>query len=210
MKTKQQLQDELRNLHNNMNAENFKQVLPKIKAIETQLREVEKAELLRNVNGKYTRLRELARQAFECEQPTEDITTADGSFHKTKVKKYEKLSLLPYGRATWKDGRITAININGEKFNMLREKYEYNKPTEYTRPSTFGEFLELNNIPAQEITLAEFQELNDNLNKANEELNAAIEKYSSQCKKLNVSSYQYWGLINQDNTHTYKYSTRNN
>lgn len=203
------LLDERSRLHAEFNFQNGDTIIPLLKENERQLKALERDAMLERVNSKYNRLRELAQQAYECEQPTEDITTSDGSFHKTKVKKYPKIAALQYAYGLFKDGLLQEIHINGEKFQMYRTKHEYNKPTEYTRPATFAEFLELNSIPRAEITEQQYTELCDKLNALNAELRANIEKYKTGLNALNIHSFNYWGLIGQSNTHLYEYTPNN-
>lgn len=203
------LLDERSRLHAELNYQNGDTIIPLLKENERQLKALERAAMLERVNGKYARLRELARQAYECEQPTEDITTSDGSFHKTKVKKYPKIAALEYAYGLFKDGLLQEIRINGEKFQMYSTKYEYNKPDEHTRPATFAEFLELNSIPQADITEQQYTELCDKLNALNTELRANIEKYKAGLNALDVHLFNYWGLIGQSNMHLYEYTPNN-
>lgn len=204
--TKEQLTAERNELISQLDKKNPKETLALLKENENKLKELARIELIKGVNSKYTRLRELARQAYECEQPGEDITTSDDSFHKTKVKKYPKLATLQYAYAKWEDGRMTQLRINGEKFTMYRTKYEYNKETEYTRPETFGEFLDLNSIPQKDITIEEYNGICEKLALLNEQLKKDIEKYNQGLNGLNYSSLNYWGLIGQHNVHLYEYT----
>lgn len=204
--TKEQLISEKNALLASLRADNHDEILTLLKANETTLKEINKAELLSQVNTKHSRLRELARQAFECEQPTEDITCADGSFHKTRVKKYPKLAALQYAYAKWEDGKIIRLTINGEKFTMYQGKYEYNKPTEYTRPETFAAFLELNSIAPADITIEEYNGITAKLNALNSQLKEDIAKYQKGLESLSYHSLNYWGLIGQHDLHVYEYT----
>lgn len=129
MKNLQQLEDERRQLFLNMdNEKNFSDRstwVKKLKENERQTGILKSERMLAEVNRKQAQLREYAKQVWECEQPTEDITTADGSLHKVKAKKYPKLAALQYLRLTFKDGVTTDISVNGEKFQMVKSKYEY-------------------------------------------------------------------------------------
>lgn len=170
-----------------------------------QIKELDKIELLKNINSKYSRLRAMALQAYECEQPEEDITTNDGSFHKTKVKKYPKIAALQYASANWENGRMPYIRINGEKFILFSSKYEYGKDTTFTRPATFSEFLALNSIPENEITIEQYNEISATLNALNEKLKADIAEYEKGLKTLKIHSLSYWGLVSQHNVNLYEY-----
>jgi len=207
--TEDQLLSDRKQLVEQLDGTNHKEVYAKIKNIDAAIKELRKVNLLKKVNGKYSRLRQLALQAWECEQPTEDIITNDGSFHKTKVKKYPKIAALQYASATWEDNKITKFNINGETFYMFRTKHEYNKPTEYTRPETFSEFLKFNTIPENDITIEQYNELCSKLNELNEKLKKDIESYNNGLKELNTSSFNYWGLVGQHNVHLYEYTPNN-
>lgn len=203
--TKEQLISEKNALLAKLNGNNHDEIFALLKTNENALKDIARAELLRQVNSKETRLRELARQAYECEQPTEDITCTDGSFHKTKVKKYPKIAALQYASATWENNKITRLTINGERFNMFQSKYEYGKETTYTRPETFADFLKLNTIAPADITIEQYNEICDKLNVLNEQLKQDIEKYKTGLQSLNYSSLNYWGLIGQHNVNLYEY-----
>lgn len=183
-----------------------KETLALLKENETALKCIDRQGLIRNVNNKYTRLRELGRQAYECEQPSENITCADGSFHKTKVKKYPKIAKLQYAYAKWGNNRITRLTINGEKFEMYQSNYEYGKETTYTRPETFEAFLNLNTIPIEDITIQQYNEMAEKLKALNDQLKADIERYKNGLSSLNYHSLSYWGLIGQHSTHLYEYT----
>ena len=183
-------------------------VMKKIHAKEAELKVARTAERLEQVNSKYDRRREYAAQVWEAEVPTEDPTTNDGSLHKTKAKKYPKLAALEYVRGTWKDGHLTELLVNGERFVMYHTEYEYGQPLKYTRPETFEEFLKLNSIPVKPISAEEYAEFSAKLTAANERLKAAINEYDKERKELEVSSWNYWGLAEQSNTNTYIYEVR--
>jgi hypothetical protein len=209
MKTLEQLKNEQTELFNLLRTDKTvkfnDETYQKIKAIEPLIKAAEREQLLKGVNAKQSRLRELARQAYECEQPTEDITTDSGHFHKTKVKKYPKIAALQYARATFKDGLTLDLNINGEKFYMFKSKYEYNKPTEYARPATFAEFLELNNIMVEDMTTEQFNEATEKLQAANDELQKQIAAYKSKLNEINNYALNNWGLTSQQAEHLYTY-----
>lgn len=206
MQTREQLNTERTNLIAKLDYKSPDTVLEQLRENEAKIKELNKIELLNNVNGNYNRIRAFALQAWECEQPTEDITTNDGGFHKTKVKKYPNIATLKYASATWKDEKLTVINVNGHKFSMFKIKYENGKPDTYTRPDTFNDFLALNNIPFAEITLTEYTELSEKVKALNNELEANIEQYKKGLEALNHYQYSCWGLINQQPTHLYKYT----
>lgn len=203
----QELQREIENLRTALTSENYEETVKKMQSIDKQIKAARAAELLRNVNSSQTRKRELARQAFECEQPSEDITTNDGYFHKTKVKKYPKLAALQYTSAKWEDDKITRLTINGEKFTMYQTKYEHNKPTEYIRPGTFADFLKLNHVSPEDITAEQFTEIGNKIKEANEEIQKQIEAYSNKMDSLNAYSLECWNLISKKAEHVYLYHT---
>jgi hypothetical protein len=209
MKNLQQLETERQELRAQINtATKLEPILVKLKANEVEIQKLKAIELLRNVNATQERKRILAIQAWNCEQPSEDITCNDGSLHKVKAKKYPILASIKYLSLTYKDGVTTEMRINGERFYMVKSKYEYNKPTEYTRPATFLEFLELNSIQAEDITAEQFSEFSQKLNEANKELEKAIEIYDKKRKELNVYQMQHIGLVNQQNKHLYIYEAK--
>lgn len=207
-KTKEQLLAENQQLINSFDGKsraNVGDIMKVIKANQAIIKELDKVTLLRGINTKYSRLRDMALQAYECEQPTEDITTNDGSFHKTKLKKYPKIAALQYASAKWDDNRLLTIRINGEKFTMFSAKYEYNKETVYTRPATFSEFLELNSIPANDITIEQYNAMADKLTALNEKLQKDMESYKEGLKALDIHSLNHWGLVSQHNVNLYEY-----
>lgn len=209
MKNLQELETERKELHAQLDVRNNPMpIVAKLKENERQATILKTAKMLADVNSAQARKRELAAIAWECEQPTEDITTADGSLHKIKAKKYPKLAAVKYLYLSFKDGTTTELNINGEKFYMVRSKYEYNKPTEYTRPSSFAEFLELNNIQAQDISAEQFATFTQKLEEANAELKKAIEKYDLERKNLDVYQMQHIGLVAQNSAHLYTYRAK--
>lgn len=212
MKNLKQLETEksdlLNKLRNDFSLKNNETILTKLKANEVEIQKLKTIELLRNVNATQERKRNLALKAWECEQPSEDITCNDGTLHKVKAKKYPIIASIQYLRLTYKDGVTTEICLNGEKFYMVKSEYEYNKPTEYTRPATFLEFLELNSIQAGDITAEQFYEFSQKLKEANEQLEKAIELYNQQREKLNVYKMQNIGLVNQQNKHLYIYEAK--
>ena len=203
--TKEQLIAEKNTLHSKLNFTNHDEILPLLRANEQAIKDIDKADLIKKVNAKYSRLRDMALQAYECEQPTEDITTNDGSFHKTRVKKYPKIAALQYASALWENDRLMHIRINGEKFYMFKSKYEYNKETIHTRPATFSEFLELNSIPENNFTVEQYNEIAEKLAAMNEQLKKDIEQYNNGLKSLQISSLNYWGLVGQHNVNLYEY-----
>lgn len=210
MKTSEQIKQQMNEARELLNLrDNFQKYLSIIKPLEAELKEAKTRELLADVNGKYNRLRDMAREIWECEIPTEDITTADGSFHKTKVKKYPKIAALQYLRANWKDNLINFFEYNGIRFFMYRTKHEYGKPTEYTRPASFEDFLELNLIPLREITIREYHEKGEKLNEANEKLREAIKQYDNTIRELNMHTWQCYGLSSQSNLNQYEHKMKN-
>jgi len=208
MNTVEQLKAEVNALVTQLRSSNNEAIVKKIHAKEAELKAARTAERLDQVNSKYNRIRDYARQAWEAEIPTEDPTTNDGSLHKTKAKKYPKLAALEYVRGTWKDGHLTELRVNGERFVMYHTEYEYTQPLKYTRPATFEEFLKLNSVPVKPITSEQYAEFSAKLTAANERLKAAIAEYDKERKELEVSSWNYWGLAEQSNTNTYIYEVR--
>lgn len=199
-----QLQKEIKQLCTGMIHDN----LPKIRQLESQVKEIRLTARLNNVNKEQERKRNFALLAYNAEQPDTDITTNDGKFHATKVKKYPNLAAIPYCTAKFKDGKYIEITVNGEKFYMYHTKHEYNKPTEYTRPETFEDFLKLNSITSRDITLQEFKNIEERNTLINNEFKQCIEKFDHQKKELEMYFYSHIGLFRQENTgHTYKYST---
>lgn len=201
---------EMRKLAEQMTPENHETIVEKMNLLEREYNQERKLELLRNVNGYQSRRRELASQAWEAEETTEDITTADGSLHKVKARKYPKLAAIQYLSITEvKDGKIIEMRINGERFTMYRAKYEYNQPTTYTRPASFDDFLELNNIAKTDITIQQYEEIDEKLQKLNTDIKVQIEQYKKHVDLLNIYTLQSWGIASQNAEHFYTYSLKN-
>jgi hypothetical protein len=200
----QQLKAEINSL---LNSKLIEQNLPKIHELEAQIKDIRLTDKLTSINREQERKRNLALLAYNAEQPDTDITTNDGKFHATKVKKYPNLAALEYCHAKYREGKYTELTINGHSFSMYQTKHQYNKPTEYTRPATFQEFLQLNSITEKDITLQEFKNLQERNTKINAEFQAAIEKFDQQKKELEMYFYSHIGLFRQENAgHTYQYS----
>jgi hypothetical protein len=114
---------------------------------------------------------------------------------------------LEYTRGKFENGLLTVLTINGEKFRMYKEKYNDGK-TAYTRPASFAEFLELNYIPTDDITIDQYNDFAAKLEAATEELKAALNKYDQAREAIKVGTFQMYGLVDQNNTHLYKYSAK--
>jgi hypothetical protein len=92
---------------------------------------------------------------------------------------------------------------------MYHQKYEYNKPTLYTRPETFEKFLELNSIMVKDITIEEYEELSFKAEQINAEFKTAVKEFEKKQSELKLSSYCYWGLLGHQNAgHIYEYTPK--
>lgn len=203
----EKLQNEIKNLVNSKDWFTNENKVQKVKDIEAEILNIKYLERLNAVNRDQQRKRELAKIAYEAEQPETDITTNSGEFHATKVKKYPKLATIKYLTAKFKDGKYIQLTINGERFCMFTEKHEYNKPTEYTRPATFEEFLKLNSIAPADITIHEFKAMDEKVKEINKEFQDAVKKFDQQKKDLNLYFYSHLGLFKQGNAgHIYEYT----
>jgi len=197
----------------NLGKPEHSETLEKIRAIEAQIKDIQRKQLLTSVNREQAKKREIAALVYSAEQPRIDITNADGTFHATKVKKYPILAQLAanhYGRAIWKDDKLITIKTGREEFTMYRTKYEYNQPTQYTRPETFEDFLSLNGIAAQDITEQQYNELTEAAEANNKKLEEAMEAHSKEQNKLGLYFYSTLGLFEQRNAgHVYKFEAKN-
>jgi hypothetical protein len=207
MKTLQELQKEMQNFRINLTSENYDETVKQMQEIDKQIKAVKVTDLLNNVNSKQKRRREAAAQAWECEQPGEDITTNIGDFHKVKVKKFPKLEALKYVSAKFENNFLYVLHVNGEKFTMYEKKYNGDQPPTYSRPASFAEFLQLNNISPKDITAQEFTEISNKIKEANEEVKKQIETYSAKMNSLNAYSLECWNLISKRAEHVYLYHT---
>jgi len=204
MKTLEILKTELSGLidilRGTYGTEEHKSILEKIRAKEAEIKEAKMIQVLARVNREQNELRTAAKQVWECEQPETDITTNDGSFHAVKVRKYPNLAALKYARATWKDGKLWEIEIGRKRFQM----FQY---SDNTRPATFEDFLRLNSIMPEELTLEAFKEAEAQNAAANAEFQAAVKKLEATRGKLGVSALNYYGLFAQRSAgHIYEYS----
>jgi hypothetical protein len=204
----QELQKESEQLRSKLNASNYETTLRLMQDIDKQITALKFAQLLNGVNSTQQRKREAAAKAWQCEQPTEDITTASGEFHKVKVKKYPILGSLEYCRAKFEDGFLYELRLNGEKFAMYEKKYNGNNPTTYSRPASFAEFLKLNHISGEDITAEQLAEVNNAIKEANEDFKKYREAYDKKMNDLNAYSLNCWGLISQQAQHFYMYQTK--
>ena len=205
MNTIHELQNQIQQLRSEINNENYAQIVKEMQYLDKQISSIRITELLSNINAKQSRTRNFAKQAWEAEQPAEDVTTNDGSFHKTKVKKYPNLAAIEYARGKYEDGLLTQLNINGEKFTLYEKTYHVGKPCTYTRPETFEKFLEINHIPKENITEAKYAEIGNAIEEANEVLHQQINAYKSKMEELKAYSYLCWEVVTQRSEHLMMY-----
>lgn len=208
MRTKDEINQEISEVRNELRAkrltENIDTLVGKLKSLEDERNEVDRFQLVRGVNAKQARLRDLALQAWNCEQVGEDITISGGYFHKTKVKKYPVLASLGENvRAKFEGKTIKEITISGESFYMVKSNYEYGKETTYTRYTTFEEFLNANSILLEDLTIEQFKDHSAKLQAYNTELKQALDKYSKQCEDLGMYLFGHIGLSSQRAEHLY-------
>ena len=205
----EQIRQQIAALRPQLNGSDPKKVLQQMRELDQQLKQANRNELLERVNKQQTQKRELAAKVWECEETAEDITTADGSLHKTKVKKYPKLAALKYAYGKWENNLLKELRVNGEKFYMYRSDYKSGEPTTYRRPTSFADFLELNSIMIEPLTAEQFTDLSDKLNQAANELKQHIKDYEAKIKELDYHSLNFWGLIGQHGEHVYTYTPNN-
>lgn len=210
MKTLETLKEEKTKLINSLKigATGEDEIFEQIRNIEDQIKQQKRIELINKVNREQARKRETALIVWNCEEVFEDITTENGSFHKTKVKKYPKLARLSYVRGTFKDGRIVELTHGGERFTMYKTKHEYNKPDQYTRPESFTAFLELNRIMLNEITPEEFNSNAQEIEEAKKLLEKQIEDYKTRLKAIDIHNLEEWGMITTSANHLRTYETK--
>lgn len=211
MKTLEQLQTErgelLDELRSNYNTTNCDGILKKINSLDSEITKIKTKELLTEVNRQQKVKREFAQQAWECEQPTEDITCNDGSIHKVKAKKYPILASMQYLRLTFMGNLLTKISINRHNFDMFKIDYS-TTPKTYTRPANFEEFLKLNSIRVNDITEEEYVLFSQQLKEANNTLKNAIKEYDEMRGKLDTSGMQNLGLVGQSHINLYEYTPK--
>ena len=205
MKNKELLKAELAELNASFKGvktnEEWDELLEKFKAKELELKQAARAEFLADTNRRHDKLRALAVKVWACEQPTEDITTNDGSWHKVKVKKYPNIAALEYSYGKFREGKLELIHVNGEKFRLLKWIND-------SRPDTFEEFLSINYIMPAPITLEQYEAMNEGLKAAEQELKAAHETYSAKINALDYSIMNSYGLLNQRSETVYTYQVK--
>ena len=197
----QDLQKELQNLRLSVNSENYEQTLSKMREIDKQISLAKTTELLNGVNSTQKRKRELALQAWECEQPNEDITTNTGEFHKVKIKKYPILGAVKYAYAKFENCFLYELSINGEKFTMYHKKYNGNEKPTYTRPASFADFLTLNYINHEDITAQQFAEISNTIKEANEAFREHVKAYNQKMDNLNAYQLECIKLLSRRSEH---------
>ena len=184
-----------------------KELIKTINAIESQIKELRIIEGLKAWNQKMTDHREKAKIVFDTEVVTEDITTSDGSYHKTKIKKYPKLAALEYCRGEFKEGLLLVIKYSRYEFKMYKSEYSSKEPTKYIRPETFIEFCTLNSIP-DNLTLQEYKDKVEALNVAHNKLQEAISEYKKETESLELYKLKYSGLFDQYQEYLYLFRTK--
>lgn len=211
MRTIEQLKEEKTQLISQLRigATGEDKIFEQIRTIEDQIKQQKRIELINKVNREQASKREHARALWSCEEVLEDITTENGSFHKTKVKKYPLLASLQYIKAKYKNGRLLEITYQGETFKMYHTAYEYGKPDQYTRPESFTAFLELNRIMTKDITLEEFNNNAREIEEAKKELEKQIEDYKTRLKAIDIHNLEEWGMITTSANHLRTYETKN-
>ena len=196
-------------LRSSYGASEMDTIAEQIRRVDAQIKTVKRAEMLSNHNAKQSKMRDLARIAWNCEQPTEDIFTNDGSPHKAKVKKYPNLAAVEYLRGKFKCGQLVEVSISGHSFQLGQFNYEYNKPDEFTRFGTFSEFLKHNSIQESDLSVTQFNAICNELADAEQKLNEAIKAYELKKSVLNVYSLSHWGLLRQTSPSLYTYEPNN-
>ena len=188
-------------------------LMEQIRANEAELKALERNNLLNRVNREQRELREQAALIYECEQPSEDITCNDGSFHSTKVKKYPKLAALAgnYVRGTFEKGLLKELKTGLKTFYLLKPgEYIYGKETVYTRFDTFEAFLAYNSIMPEDLTIEQYNAVCEQCEAINAVFKVQVEKFAAQKSALGLSSLNHYGLFEQRNAgHIYEYTPKN-
>ena len=185
--------------------------LDELRQIDKDIKDLKRQIVIKEVNRKQSALRDIAKQLFECEKPTTDILCNDGTFHAVKVKKYPKLGALKYVRCKYEDNKITEIEVNGNRFRMYKSIYTYGQKTTFEDVKTFEEFLQLNSIMREDITIEEYNQLTLNCENINNEFKQACERFAHQKKELGLSRLDYYGLLNNNSVGSiYEYTTKIN
>lgn len=207
MRTIEELKQENSNLSKQLDIDSAPlDILNKMRENEAEIKQLKRIQAVNEVNRKHERLRADAMLLWECEQPTQDITCVDGTLHSTKVKKYPKLAALHHIRAKFQDGLITEITYGGRSFYMYEAKYEYNKPTVYTRPDSFAQFCKMNSILPEPLTIEQYNAACKELDAAKETLKEHVKKYEAELHRIGAYNLSSLGLIGQRNENIYTYT----
>jgi hypothetical protein len=214
MKTQEQLDTERRELQaelsNLRGAEDAKRIIAALNANSSESKQLKRVQLLARVNREQARLREIAAQVWECEQPSTDITTNDGSFHAVKVRKFPKLAALENARAKFENGVMTQLNVDGHRFYLVTSKHEYNQPTVYTRHESLTALIAFHSILPEELTIDKYNKLAEDCERINAEFEEQVKMFDAKKNQLNLSLFAHCGLLDNRNAgHVYKYLPNN-
>jgi hypothetical protein len=202
------IENKMSDLRLELRGQEHEQAILKLRELDNELKELKINKIIDDINREQQNKRECARIAYEVEHAPESVINNDGSFHATKVKKYPKLAALKYATATYQNGLMYQINIGRERFTMYKTLYKHGEETKYILPVDFNDFLKLNGIMQEPLTRKEYNRINSELEKANNEMDQAIKKYEEARAALNISQFQNWGMIEQSNKHLYIYNVK--
>lgn len=205
MKTIETLKNELNDLRDklfNQNEEIRKEILKQYKEKETELKELKQLTELNKYNKEHAEKREKAKIIFELEKVDLNDITNDGQINKTRLNKYPKCKELEYLFFCSQDFKANyyEINYSGKWKVFYYENGEYKKITD------FNHFLSLNYIEPKEITLKQFKQIENKINKQLLKMKEAERKLSELREEINP--YYYNGLLSQQSNTYYTLITK--
>jgi hypothetical protein len=170
------------NLRGGKGSSELKDTVKTLKAIDVKI-EIEKRSILLNgANSNQQKLRDSAKVAWECEVPEIDVTCNNLSFHAIKVKKYPKLAASGFRVKKLVGNLILELQDGQTTFYMYDTKHEYDRPTVYTRPQTFTDFLILNRIRLGDLSLIEYKKILKKVEQSATKLKKSLLEYDKSAE----------------------------
>lgn len=205
MKTIETLKNELNNLRDklfNQEGEPRKEILKQYREKETELKEFKQLTELNKYNQEHAKKREIAKIIFNLEKVDLNDITNEGQINKTRLKKYPKCKELEYLFFCSQDFKANyyEINYSGKWKVFFYENGEYKKTTD------FNHFLSLNYIEPKEISLKQFKQIENKINKQLLKMKEAEKKLSELREEINP--YYYNGLLSQQSNTYYTLITK--
>ena len=205
MKTIETLKNELNDLRDklfNQNEEIRKEILKQYKEKETELKELKQLTELNKYNKEHAEKREKAKIIFNLEKVDLTDITNDGQINKTRLKKYPKCKELNYLFFCSQDFKANYYEINYSG----KWKVFYYENGGYKKIIDFNHFLSLNYIEPKEISLKQFKQIENKINKQLLKMKEAEKKLSELREEIN--QFYYNGLLSQQSNTYYTLITK--